>query len=133
ARGDPRSSRGPPALVFLPSAGGIGNSTLAIETAVQLTQRKQGQGRRVCLVDLDFQTSHICDYLDLQPRLKIGEIVGNPERLDGQLFEIFVSRHASGIHVLAAPRCKVDVPAVDMPALDVLFEMIATPYDRILN
>jgi len=131
-RSDAQPSRRPVAVVFLPSAGGVGNSTLAIETAIQLTQRKQDQNRPVCLVDLDFQTSHICDYLDLQPRLKIGEIVGNPERLDGQLFEIFVSRHASGIHVLAAPRCKVDVPAVDMPALDVLFEMIAARYDRIL-
>src|SRR5215470_4359260 len=131
-RSDPQPSRRPVAVVFLPSAGGVGNSTLAIETAIQLTQRKKDQNRPVCLVDLDFQTSHICDYLDLQPRLKIGEIVGNPERLDGQLFEIFVSRHASGIHVLAAPRCKVDVPAVDMPALDVLFEMIAARYDRIL-
>jgi pilus assembly protein CpaE len=131
---DPRSSRGPVAVVFLPSAGGVGNSTLAIETAIQLAQRKQdqGQSRRVCLVDLDFQTSHICDYLDLEPRLKIGEIVDDPERLDGQLFEIFVSRHASGIHVLAAPRRKVDVPAVDMPALDALFEKIAARYDCIL-
>ena len=131
-RSDPQSSRRPVAVVFLPSAGGVGNSTLAIETAIQLTQQKPGQSRRVCLVDLDFQTSHVCDYLDLEPRLKIAEVVGNPERLDGQLFEIFVSRHASGIHVLAAPRCKVDVPAVDMPALDALFEMIAARYDCIL-
>ena len=45
------------------SAGGVGNSTLAIETGIQLKAAKRTRGRRICLVDLDFQNSHVCDYL----------------------------------------------------------------------
>ena len=37
------------------------------------------------MVDLDFQTSHLCDYLDSEPRLQIDELSNAPERLDDQL------------------------------------------------
>jgi pilus assembly protein CpaE len=122
----------PSAVLFLPSAGGVGNTTLAVEVAVQLRQGKEGKDRRVCLVDLDFQTSHICDHLDIEPRLQIAEIASNPGRLDDQLFEIFISRHASGVHVLAAPRSKFEFASLDIAALDTVFDMIADRYDVIL-
>jgi pilus assembly protein CpaE len=120
-----------PVLVsFIPSAGGVGNSTLAIETAIQLKKAKAS--RRVCLIDLDFQTSHICDYLDIEPRLQIQEISTSPERLDSQLFEIFVSHHDSGLDVFASPRSKFDTCGLDFSALDALFSLISGRYDLIL-
>ena len=129
-----RSEEGPnPVLVsFVPSAGGVGNSTLAIETAIQLRKAKATAGHRVCLVDLDFQTSHVCDYLDIEPRLQIQEISTNPERLDSQLFEIFVSHHNSGLDVFASPRSKFDTCGLDFSALDALFSLISGRYDLIL-
>ncbi len=122
----------PLVLTLVPSAGGVGNSTLAIETAVQLKKGSAGKQRRVCLVDLDFQASHICDYLDIEPRLQIQEIASNPERLDHQLFELFIGRHTSGVHVIAAPRGKFEPWTLDVSALDKLFGMIAANYDCIL-
>ena len=129
-----RSEEGPnPVLVsFVPSAGGVGNSTLAIETAIQLGKAKATAGRRVCLIDLDFQTSHVCDYLDIEPRLQIQEISTNPERLDSQLFDIFISHHDSGLDVFASPRSKFDTCGLDFSALDALFGMISGRYDLIL-
>jgi pilus assembly protein CpaE len=129
-----RSKDGPnPILVsFVPSAGGVGNSTLAVETAIQLRKAKATAGRRVCLIDLDFQTSHVCDYLDIEPRLQIQEISTNPERLDSQLFEVFVSHHDSGLDVFASPRSKFDTCGLDFAALDALFGMISDRYDLIL-
>src|SRR5499426_3968062 len=42
--------RGRPAIVaFLPSSGGVGNATLALETAVQIKLAKEARSRRVCL------------------------------------------------------------------------------------
>jgi pilus assembly protein CpaE len=122
----------PSVVLFLPSAGGVGNTTLAVEVAVQLRQGKEGKDRKVCLVDLDFQTSHACDHLDIEPRLQIAEIASNPARLDDQLFEIFISRHASGVHVFAAPRSKFESASLDIAALDAVFDMIAARYDVIL-
>ena len=122
----------PVALSFVPSAGGVGNTTLALETGVKLKTDKTTRDRNICIVDLDFQKSHICDYLDLEPRLKIQELQDNPERLDDQLFEIFISRHVSGLHVFAAPRGSFGVCALNVSALDAFFNLAARRYDLIL-
>lgn len=114
------------------SVGGAGNATLAAEVGIQLSQAKSTRNRRICVVDLDFQSSHICDYLDVEPRLQIQEISNNPERLDAHLFEIFVTRHSSGLHVFAAPRSKLDICDLNIAALDRFFEMVSAQYDLML-
>ena len=121
----------PVTISFVPSAGGVGNTTLAIEIAVLLKTSKKTRQRRICIVDLDFQTSHICDYLDSAPHLNIEEFTSNPERLDEQLFETFTTHHGSGIDVFASPRSKFSFDNVNIGALDVLFNMITKRYDLI--
>jgi pilus assembly protein CpaE len=122
----------PKTIAFLPAAGGVGNTTLLSEIGVWLKLQKENKDRKICVVDLDFQTSHICDYLDIEPRLQIQEFSEGPERLDEQLFDIYVSHHASGLDVFAAPRSKFDLNALSLSALEILFEMIAKRYDTIL-
>src|SRR5882724_11147320 len=122
----------PVMVAFVPSAGGVGNSTLAIEVGIQLKTAKRTRGRRICLLDLDFQNSHVCDFLDIEPRMEIHEIAANPDRLDGQLFELFVSHHNSGLDVLAAPRSRDHSPTLDLETLEALFRMVSMRYDLIL-
>jgi pilus assembly protein CpaE len=110
----------------------VGNSTLAMEVGIQIKTAKRTRGRRVLLLDLDFQDSHVCDYLDIEPRMQIHEIAANPERLDAQLFDLFVSHHGSGLDVLAAPRSKDNSPDLDLQTLEALFRKIAARYDLIL-
>ena len=137
SRTDVRASRDeqvrPAIVAFVPSSGGVGNATLAIETAVQIKRAKQTRARRVCLLDLDLQASHICDYLDIEPRFHVEEIVDNPDRLDAQLFGLFVSRHAaSGVDVLAMPRNRRVSVELNMAALDALFRRISEEYDLVI-
>lgn len=117
---------------LVPSVGGAGNATLAAEVGVYLCRSKTTRNHRLCIVDLDFQASHICDYLDIEPRLQIQEISNNPERLDAHLFEIFISRHSSGVHVFAAPRSKFDMCDLNIAALDRFFEMVSARYDLMI-
>jgi pilus assembly protein CpaE len=56
---------------FLPAAGGVGLTTLAIEAAMLLLKGENGTKTKNCLVDLDFQHGSCCDYLDLEPRLDL--------------------------------------------------------------
>jgi pilus assembly protein CpaE len=122
-----------PAFVsFLPCMGGVGNTTVALEVALQIKLAKDTRSWRMCYLDLDFQTSHVCDYLDIEARLQIHEMLDRPERLDEQLFELFVSHHACGLDVLAAPRSKLDPCEVNADALDPLLEMISQKYDFIV-
>src|SRR5262249_36729076 len=76
---------------------------------------------------------HLSDYLDIDARLQMKEIVDNPERLDAQLLDLFVSRHtATGIDVLAAPRSRAEPSALNVAALDALFRRISERYDLLL-
>jgi pilus assembly protein CpaE len=130
------SSSGPPSarpivVSFVPSAGGVGNSTLAIETAIQLIKRR-GKDSQIALVDLDFQTSHVCDYLDIAPKVQVEDIIESPERLDDQLLDVFASRHSSGLVVFAAPRSPLHVRGLHVEALSALFDRMARRYSHIL-
>src|SRR3954466_6652312 len=78
---------------FLPAAGGVGLTTLAIETAMLLLKGDGAKKTNTCLVDLDFQHGSCCDYLDLEPRLDLDEIEPRPDRLDRQLLEVMISEH----------------------------------------
>jgi pilus assembly protein CpaE len=122
----------PVTISFVPSAGGVGNSTLIVEVATHIKTNKATHDRKLCLVDLDFQTSHLCDYLDSEPRLQIAELSSAPERLDEHLFESFKTRHGSGIDIFAAPRSKYASEDLNIHALDALFGMIARRYDLLL-
>jgi pilus assembly protein CpaE len=122
----------PVTISFVPSAGGVGNTTLAIEVAAYIKTDRATRERAICLVDLDFQSSHVCDYLDSEPRLQIGDLCSAPERLDDQLFESFRARHGSGIDVFAAPRRSCSIDDIKVEALDSLLTMIARRYDVIL-
>lgn len=128
----PRAGGRPVTISFVPSAGGVGNTTLLLETAAHIKSDKAARQRKICLVDLDFQTSHICDYLDSEPRLQIAELSRAPERLDDHLFESFKTRHVSEIDVFAAPRSKYRSEELNIDALDTLFGMIARRYDLVL-
>src|SRR5262249_33180846 len=123
-----------PAIVsFVPTSGGGGNATLAIETAVQIKRAKQTRSWRGCLLDLDLPARHICGYLDIEPPFHIEEIVQTPDRLDAQLFDLFVSRHeASGVDVLATPRNRRLSIELNMAALDALFRFISEQYDLVI-
>ena len=73
-----------------------------------------------------------CDLLDIEPRLQMAEISQHPERLDAQLFELFVSHHSTGLDVLAPARSKGTGTDPSIAALDALFAMISKRYEVIL-
>jgi pilus assembly protein CpaE len=88
---------------FVPAAGGVGTTTLAIQAAFLMAGRQQ-QFRSTCLIDLNFRSGALADYLDLAPSFDVNAVSMTPHRLDARLLEVMLSRHPSGIAVLAAPR-----------------------------
>jgi pilus assembly protein CpaE len=122
----------PIVVSFTPSAGGVGNSTLAIETAVHLVRDKSNKGAKVALVDLDFQSSHVCDYLDIAPKFQFEEIVATPDRLDDQLLNAFISHHSSGLDVLATSRSRFHARDLGVEALSTLFDRMTQRYGAII-
>ena len=124
--------RRPVVVSFVPSAGGVGNSTLAIETAICLLDRPSAKDGKVALLDLDFQSSHICDYLDITAKVQVDEIIPAPDRLDDHLLGVFASEHSSGLEVFAAPRSPLRILDPNVDALSALLERMADRYAFII-
>jgi len=122
----------PTIVSFLPAMGGVGNTTIAVEVALRIKIAKASRSWKICYVDFDYQTSHVCDYLDIDARFQIHEILERPERLDEHLFELFVSHHKSGLDLFAAPRSKLDPCDVDPAVLDPFLEMVWQKYNYII-
>lgn len=99
-------------LAFVPAAGGVGTTTLAIQAAILLGKRGRNLNR-TCLIDLNFQSGSLADYLDLEPQFDFNAIAADPTRLDAQLLELMLARHASGLSVLAAPRAPTEPARAD--------------------
>ena len=117
---------------FLPAAGGVGVTTLAIETAMLLMRRAPRGSATTCLVDLDFQHGACADYLDIEPRLDINEIEPRPERLDGQLLEVMLSQHGSGLAVVAAPNRAAEMRTFDADVVTRLLDMVSSRFDQVV-
>jgi pilus assembly protein CpaE len=118
---------------FLPSVGGAGVTTLAVQTAMILLNSAGPRARpATCLVDLDFQHGTVADYLDLEPRLNLAEIEPRPDRLDRQLLEVMLSYHASGLAVVAAPNRPAEMRSFDPDVVTRLLDLVSTNFEYVV-
>jgi pilus assembly protein CpaE len=116
---------------FLPAAGGVGLTTLAVQAAMLLLKGQRGEPS-TCLVDLDFQHGACADYLDIEPRLDLNEIEPRPERLDHQLLEVMLSRHSSGLAVIAAPNRPAEMRTFDPDMVTRLLDLVSSHFEHVV-
>jgi pilus assembly protein CpaE len=117
-------------LAFLPAAGGVGATTLAIQTALTMLAGKEKT--TACLVDLDFQNGSCAFHLDVEALLDLDAIGPNPQRLDAQLFEVMLSPHPSGMMVLAAPNRPAETRVPDAAVVMRLLDLAASRFDYVV-
>lgn len=116
---------------FFPAAGGVGATTLAIQTAFMLGERR-GRMSSTCLVDLNLQDGAAADYLDLLPAFQPEEIANTPGRLDRQLLDVMTVRHSSGLAVLAAPRVSGQTLDVTEGLVASVLGLVSETFDNIV-
>jgi len=119
-------------FTYLPAVGGAGVTTLAVQTAMLLLNSGARGKTATCLVDLDFQHGACADYLDIEPRLNLGEIEPRPERLDRQLLEIMISQHPSGLAVVAAPNQPAEMRSFDPDVVTRLLDLVSSHFDYVV-
>jgi pilus assembly protein CpaE len=117
-------------LGFLPAAGGVGVTTLAIQTALTVLAGKTKAS--ACLIDLDFQTGSCAFHLDVESRLDLDAIGPNPDRLDDQLMEVMLAPHPSGLMVLAAPNRPAETRMPDPAVVMKLLDLASTRFDFVV-
>jgi len=123
--------QGATCYTFVGAAGGVGTTILAIETAFLLARRSK-QFERTCLIDLDFQSGMVAQYLNLTPNLHLGEISASPDRLDKQLLDVMISRHESDLAVLAAPSSLTAYTNINPAAVTRLLDLASRNFDIVV-
>jgi len=131
-----RSQKGRVISIVRP-CGGMGATTLAVQSALSLLRpiRRERRGGtrkpRVCLLDFDLQGGSAAVYLDLQPKNSVLDLVSAPERLDTSLLGATMTKHKSGLDVLAAPPELVAVESVTPESARRIVELSAASYDHV--
>jgi pilus assembly protein CpaE len=123
--------QGATCYAFIGAAGGVGTTILAIETAFLLARRSR-KFERTCLIDLDFQSGMVAQYLNLTPNLQLDEIVSSPDRLDRQLLDVMLSRHETGLAVLAAPNSLTAYAHTNPVVVTRLLDLASANFDIIV-
>ena len=84
---------------FLGSKGGVGTTSLAVNYASVLAQRKQ----RVVLLDLDWTANDCGMQIGATPQYTLQEVGENLSRMDPALFEGLVTRDPLGFFLVGPP------------------------------
>ncbi len=85
--------------IFSPK-GGVGKTTVAVNLAMTLSDRG---ARQVCLIDMDLAFGDVAITMQLFPSHSIEHAIGAEDTLDYGSLDGLLTRHESGLMVLAAP------------------------------
>jgi len=110
-------------------SGGIGVSTVSINLAIAI---HRGLGRRVGLVDLDLQKGTLASNLNVAPDHSILSLVEGNRDPDSLKVEAALTKHASGVYLLAAPRRIEDSELIPDAAVTVTLELMRAMFDVVI-
>jgi pilus assembly protein CpaE len=87
-------------LVFAGAKGGSGVTTIASNFSLSLAK---DSGQKIALIDLNLHLGDAALALNLTPKFSIMDAFDNWQRLDADLLNALLTKHSSGLSVLAAP------------------------------
>jgi pilus assembly protein CpaE len=108
--------------------GGLGATTLAANLAGALGRG----GKRAVLVDLDLQLGDVLVFLDAASRYTIADVLQNMKRLDCELLTSSLSRHPSGIYLLAQSDHLEEADSVTPAQIGTLLTFLARHFDYVV-
>lgn len=112
------------------AVGGAGATTLAIELAVGLADRKSSE--RVALIDLNFADGQAAAYLGSAANMHLPEVSASPERIDAALLDAYAVRVDDCLDLYAAPRDPRGFNLVSEAAVLRLLEVACEVYDWVI-
>ena len=111
-------------IAFVGAKGGVGTTTLAVNSAAALAKSANGD---VLLVDLNIGRGDAALLLGAEPRFSIVDALENVHKVDASFFAGVVEKTPSGVHLLSSGTDRLQ-PAIAEHRLRVLLEAAARTY-----
>jgi pilus assembly protein CpaE len=116
-------------LVFFGAKGGAGTTTVAVNCGVELARLGK---RATVIVDLKPGLGEVGLFLGVRPRFSVLDAIDNLHRLDREFLRELVTKHKSGLEILAGSE-QFDRPgAADGGAIEELFRLLTRQYEYIV-
>lgn len=119
-------------VAFYGVAGGVGTSTFAVNFAWELTQMVRRDGRRVALLDFNFQYGSIATFLDVPRREAVYELVSEASSLDQTGLTQALSTYKDRLHVLTAPRDALPLDIVSPADVEAIINLAREAFDYVV-
>ena len=116
-------------FVFWGSKGGSGVTTLASSFSIGL---RNETGAEVLLLDFNPQLGDVSVLLGLTPKFTIADALLNPKRLDQEFVNTLVTKHGSGISVIAAPEAYTTNTVVEARSVGKLMEVVRNQFPYVV-
>ena len=117
-------------IAFFSPKGGVGTTTLAVNTAVALARRHPD---RTLLIDLDLQFGQAATHLNLVPATDIGRLVADEAAVgETDVALSYLTTHDSGLWVLAAPSMPDADARITADDVERVLSVLAPRFDRIV-
>ena len=114
---------------FISNKGGVGKTTMAVNTACGLAVRNPD---RVLLIDLSLQLGLCSFMLDLEPQSTVVDAARENHRLDETMLRQLTMRHRSGLRLLAAPMDAVEAAEVDDDSVSRILRLARRTFDFVV-
>ncbi len=115
-------------IAVLGPKGGVGKSTVAVNTAVGLARRCPND---VVLVDLDTAAGEVANLLQIEPTTDVAQIASMSE-LDPTAVKLRLETHPSGLLVLPAPASLVAAEGIEQPSLMKLLKLLSNLFKYVV-
>jgi pilus assembly protein CpaE len=115
--------------VFLGAKGGAGTTTVAVNSAVELARLSK---RPTVIIDLKQCLGEVALFLGVRPRFTVLDALENLHRLDKDFLKELLSKHKSGLDILAGSE-QFDRPnPQDSGAIEELLRNLSKVYEHIV-
>jgi pilus assembly protein CpaE len=109
--------------------GGVGVTTLSANLALV---KRYAFSKRAAVVDLDLQNGGLNIALHLDPEQTLASLIEFTNKLDSLKLEAALTKHPSGIYLLAAPRRLEDAERVTDITIGVVLDLMRQLFDFVV-